>query len=126
MGQRDEDRTHQCGKRSKSDFDEPTLSYYLNNGCQGDVNVICVDWSNGANLPNYVRAAVNTRLVGRQVAQLVNAINNAVGSNNSDFHLIGFSLGAHVAGFAGSELRNLSRITGEPTRRATAIALVSI
>jgi hypothetical protein len=29
--------------------------------------VICVDWENGAALPNYVRAAVNTRLVGKQV-----------------------------------------------------------
>ncbi|EFX80967.1 hypothetical protein DAPPUDRAFT_50682 [Daphnia pulex] len=78
----------------------------------GDVNVICVDWENGANLPNYVRAAVNARLVGRQVALLVNAINGMLGSKNGDFHLIGFSLGAHVAGFAGSELRNVSRITG--------------
>lgn len=28
---------------------------------QEDCVVICVDWENGANLPNYVRAAANTR-----------------------------------------------------------------
>ena len=32
-----------------------------------NVNVICVDWAAGAVDPNYVRAAVNTRLVGKQV-----------------------------------------------------------
>ncbi|CAL4059422.1 unnamed protein product, partial [Meganyctiphanes norvegica] len=31
-----------------------------------DVNVICVDWANGASTPNYVRAASNSRLVGAQ------------------------------------------------------------
>ena len=29
--------------------------------------MICVDWAAGAVDPNYVRAAVNTRLVGKQV-----------------------------------------------------------
>lgn len=71
-----------------------------------------MDWENGAALPNYVRAAVNTRLVGKQVSLFVNWLNNNEGTRNEDFHLIGFSLGAHVAGFAGSELKNLSRITG--------------
>lgn len=33
-------------------------------------------------------------------------------------HLIGFSLGAHVAGFAGAELGNVSRITGTETSDA--------
>ena len=34
------------------------------------------------------------------------------GLNMSRVHIIGFSLGAHVAGFAGAELPHLSRITG--------------
>ena len=38
---------------------------------QLDCNVICVHWAKGAATPNYMRAAVNTRLVGRQVALLI-------------------------------------------------------
>jgi hypothetical protein len=30
--------------------------------------VVCIDWENGASLPNYVKAAANTRLVGKQLA----------------------------------------------------------
>ena len=33
-----------------------------------DCNVMCVDWAAGAVDPNYVRAAVNTRLVGKQAS----------------------------------------------------------
>ena len=87
---------------------------------QEDVNVICVDWSAGAADPNYVRAAVNTRLVGRQVALLIENINKSNNGQkiNAKTHLIGFSLGAHVAGFAGNQLKinsnsTLSRITGK-------------
>ncbi|XP_018358818.1 PREDICTED: uncharacterized protein LOC108758381 isoform X1 [Trachymyrmex cornetzi] len=73
-----------------------------------DCNIVCVDWGPGSAVPNYVRAAANTRLVGRQLAKLIRSLNVPL----EKVHLIGFSLGAHVAGFAGAELGNVSRITG--------------
>ena len=91
---------------------------FVYNFFQEDVNVICVNWSAGAADPNYVRAAVNTRLVGRQVALLIENINNSNDEKiNAKTHMIGFSLGAHVAGFAGNQLKNLSRITGKPSQK---------
>lgn len=77
--------------------------------------MICVDWENGATIPNYVRAAANTRLVGKQVAMLVEGLHTKLKLPIDNVHMIGFSLGAHVAGFAGAELKNLSRITGTLT-----------
>ena len=99
-----------------------------------NVNVICVDWAAGAVDPNYVRAAVNTRLVGKQVggdnslissahcrpplslfqvAAMIKGLSSESGQSiNNNTHLVGFSLGAHVSGFVGKELTNLSRITG--------------
>jgi len=73
--------------------------------------LVCVDWGPGSAVPNYVRAAANTRLVGRQLAKLIRNLNVPLGK----VHMIGFSLGAHVAGFAGAELGNVSRITGMST-----------
>ena len=94
----------------KTQLSAVCLQFFL----QEDVNVICVNWSAGAADPNYVRAAVNTRLVGRQVALLIENINNSNDEKiNAKTHMIGFSLGAHVAGFAGNQLKNLSRITGK-------------
>ncbi|KAJ4450331.1 hypothetical protein ANN_01751 [Periplaneta americana] len=80
--------------------------------CQEECNVICVDWEAGAVIPNYVRAAANTRLVGKQLSMLLAGLNKHIGLPIHNVHVIGFSLGAHVAGFAGAELKNLSRITG--------------
>ncbi|XP_002057006.3 uncharacterized protein [Drosophila virilis] len=77
-----------------------------------DCIVICVDWENGATFPNYVRAAANTRLVGKQLAMLLQHLQQHKGLNLMRTHVIGFSLGAHVSGFAGAELPGLSRITG--------------
>ncbi|XP_057658000.1 uncharacterized protein LOC130894953 isoform X1 [Diorhabda carinulata] len=77
-----------------------------------EVNIICVDWSNGASLPNYLKASANTRLVGKQLALLLRGLVEKIGLSLKKTHIIGFSLGAHIAGFAGSDLGNLSRITG--------------
>ncbi|XP_050533070.1 pancreatic triacylglycerol lipase-like [Daktulosphaira vitifoliae] len=77
-----------------------------------DCNIICVDWEAGAIIPNYVRAAANTRLVGKQVAMLISGLALKANLPIENVHLIGFSLGAHAAGYAGAELQNLSRITG--------------
>ena len=46
---------------------EMRLSFLLVEDC----NVVCVDWEAGAVDPNYVRAAVNTRLVGKQVSEKI-------------------------------------------------------
>ena len=83
-----------------------------------DCNVLLVDWSKGAKFP-YGRAAGNTRLVGAQTAELIRfLISSSSGSPSlaKRFYIVGFSLGAVVAGYAGSNLKKhemkLGRITG--------------
>ncbi|XP_041357545.1 pancreatic triacylglycerol lipase-like [Gigantopelta aegis] len=76
-----------------------------------DVNVIAVDWSHGAGLP-YGQATANTRVVGAQTGQLINFLIANTNATADNFHLVGHSLGAHVAGYAGEKVNNMSRITG--------------
>ena len=90
-----------------------------------DVNIVIVDWGTGGNTWNYYKAAVNTKVVGYQIARLLEHIENATSAlNTSDpnswgpLHLVGHSLGAHICGFAAKELRRrqskwrIERITG--------------
>ena len=86
-----------------------------------DCNVIVVYWSRGAT-PPYFQAAGNTRLVGAQTAELIRFV---ISSNNGSslwadrFYIVGFSLGAQIAGYAGTDLKAhgmvLGRITGTVT-----------
>ncbi|VDI06903.1 Hypothetical predicted protein [Mytilus galloprovincialis] len=64
------------------------------------MNVIIVDWGHGA-VPPYTEAAANTRVVGAQAAKLISVMVKEDQSGIDKFHLIGHSLGAHVAGYAG-------------------------
>lgn len=77
----------------------------------GDYNVIIVDWQGGNSLP-YAQATANTRVVGAEIALLVKKLEKAFGAKRDTFHILGHSLGAHVAGYAGERLPGLGRITG--------------
>jgi len=63
--------------------------------------VIITDWEKGAASPWYTEASVNTQLVGHQVANLVNHLKTSRGIDPAQVHLLGFSLGAQVSGYAG-------------------------
>ncbi|BET00125.1 Lipase [Nesidiocoris tenuis] len=79
-----------------------------------DYNVMMLDWEKGAAGPSYRLSAANTQLVGRQLALVLFDL-ISIGALPSSIHVIGFSLGAHIAGYAGRELLRrgirLGRIT---------------
>ncbi|XP_002718776.2 inactive pancreatic lipase-related protein 1 [Oryctolagus cuniculus] len=76
-----------------------------------EVNCICVDWKKGSQT-SYTQAANNVQVVGAQVAQLLSILSTNYSYSPSEAHLIGHSLGAHVAGEAGRRTPGLGRITG--------------
>ncbi|KAJ8305692.1 hypothetical protein KUTeg_016237, partial [Tegillarca granosa] len=75
-----------------------------------DSNVIVVDWGHGAGIP-YGQATANTRVVGAEIAVLIQSMISQ-GASASNMHLIGHSLGAHIAGYAGERVAHIGRITG--------------
>ncbi|XP_065341101.1 phospholipase A1-like [Cloeon dipterum] len=84
---------------------------------EGGSNVVMLDWSAYTNIPCYPTAVLNAWQVGRCTAQALQDMAAWTGAPRKfflDLHIVGFSLGAHVAGFAGSYLKpnRISRITG--------------
>ena len=90
-------------------------------------NIICVDWSelSGFNIPFPISYAfylmslkVNVPKVGLRIAEfIIFLIKNEYIDGPEMVHIIGVSLGAHVAGVAGLKTKQLtgkkvSRITG--------------
>lgn len=71
---------------------------------------IRVDWAGGS-LPLYTQATANTRLVGLELAYLIQKLRDDHGLRTEDVHIIGHSLGAHTAGYAGERVPNIGRIT---------------
>ncbi|GIY11419.1 pancreatic triacylglycerol lipase [Caerostris extrusa] len=76
-----------------------------------DYNVIIVNWTN-FNQPPYLLATLNAELIGYQLSYLIKYLEVKKGVDPQNVHLIGHSLGAHLAGSAGQSTPNLGRITG--------------
>lgn len=83
-----------------------------------DVNVILVYWSEGSH-GNYETPMANTKILARQITMFMYYLSQLHGVEfhsekfRNNINMVGFSLGAHVAGFVGKELEGkISRITG--------------
>ncbi|XP_012937117.1 pancreatic lipase-related protein 2 [Aplysia californica] len=74
------------------------------------MNVIVVNWGQGALFP-YTMAVANTRVVGAEIAKLIRVLVQVTGLSTENVHIIGHSLGAHVAGYAGARTPGLGRIS---------------
>jgi len=83
-------------------------------------HVVLVDWSPVSKLKQpqqYPVALASIRPIGLIMAGLLCRMKEALGVRMEDVHIIGHSLGAHLAGMAGTELRRVcgatvGRITG--------------
>ncbi|XP_014472007.1 PREDICTED: pancreatic triacylglycerol lipase [Dinoponera quadriceps] len=80
----------------------------------GDYNIIIVDWEPLAASTFYLGPMHNTVRVGTDAANFIDFLVSKTGLKTEDVHFIGHSLGAHVAGNAGSATTSgkLSRVTG--------------
>uniref|UniRef100_A0A8B9NGH6 triacylglycerol lipase n=1 Tax=Accipiter nisus TaxID=211598 RepID=A0A8B9NGH6_9AVES len=77
-----------------------------------DANVVVVDWLSLAH-QLYTDAVNNTQIVGKSIARLLDWLQENPLFQLENVHLIGYSLGAHVAGFAGNHVHGtIGRITG--------------
>lgn len=77
-----------------------------------DINWIVVEF-NKANENVYGQDVVNARVVGAMIGVQIRSMIRELGGHYSDYHLMGHSLGAHVAAYAGKFLNGkLGRITG--------------
>ncbi|XP_062307464.1 endothelial lipase [Osmerus eperlanus] len=79
---------------------------------ESEANVVIVDWLSLAH-QLYPDAVNHTHRVGLSIATMLNWLQDEQSLALEDVHLIGYSLGAHVAGYAGTFVHGIvGRITG--------------
>ncbi|XP_036149695.1 inactive pancreatic lipase-related protein 1 isoform X2 [Monomorium pharaonis] len=99
--------------------DHPLTQYIMKALCDGQSdNVVLLDWSKYSN-GSYETVFENAQKVGVLFAESILKLKNA-NLNVSKIYIIGFSIGAHIAGIAGKCNKDfkISRITGlDPANR---------
>ncbi|KAG5672360.1 hypothetical protein PVAND_002493 [Polypedilum vanderplanki] len=95
---------HGWRQDDESDISTETSLVLLNHY---DYNVIFVDWSLGAGTINYIAAAGRVEPVGFFVASQLNWMRENNFVNFDTVGIIGFSLGAHIAGHIGKNTNGL-------------------
>lgn len=66
----------------------------------GNYNIFTVDWGRGA-FADYITASYRVKPVGKVLAKFIDFLHREAGTHFKDIQLIGFSMGAHIAGIAG-------------------------
>lgn len=90
---------------------------YINHTTKS-LNVIGVEWSKlceGPPLGIYLEAYLNVPKVGKLLGHFLDFLVTETGADVNDFHLLGHSLGAHVAAYAANTMTtgSIPRISGE-------------
>ncbi|KAG8182874.1 hypothetical protein JTE90_024617 [Oedothorax gibbosus] len=76
----------------------------------GEYNVILTDWSCGNDFP-YFSAVQNSKITAGELKKLILFLQDSAGADPADFHLIGHSLGGHIAALVGHGVPHLGRIS---------------
>jgi len=102
---------HGWNNNYNSDVNTDLRSAFL---ATGSYNVISVDWSSMAQTANYASAVANVPYTGQQVASFIDFLFNSGGMSFGSLMVCGHSLGAHVSGFAGKNVKKgkISQIYG--------------
>lgn len=103
----DENTATKCYSKYKKKLFSAFLS-------KGDYNIFIVDWSKLAAKPWYVSAKRNTHPVAHHVAKFIDHMSITSGMKSRNVHIVGFSLGAHVAGLAADNVKcgRVKQVTG--------------
>lgn len=95
------------------DFFSPIPVAYLDKG-KYNFNLIGINWERASSTLNYLTASRNVEKIGIYAAEFVDFMIQNGMLKMSNLRLIGFSLGAHIVGIIGKNVKSgqIPKITG--------------